>query len=47
MEVGREVGGEKLRVLIDGIEIKKVERYKYLGVYSEEMEGIGKKSQIG
>ena len=31
MEVGREVGGEELRVLIDGIEIKKVERFKYLG----------------
>ena len=31
MEVGREVGGEELRVLIDGYEIKKVERYKYLG----------------
>src|ERR1700755_1820168 len=31
MEVGREVGGEELRVLIDGIEIKKVEKYKYFG----------------
>ena len=24
-------GGEELRVLIDGIEIRKVERFKYLG----------------